>query len=105
MSETSNQLCESDCVFGQWSRELQEKLNNLECVDQKVACIQDRLTFMLRKNRRSASIVDYCVGALRSADGRMPIRELEQRTGFSRRYLDRLFQQHVGPSPKVLVAR
>jgi AraC-like DNA-binding protein len=102
MSETSNQLWESDCVFGQWSREMQETLNNLGRADQKVAYIQDRLTRALRRNRRDASIVDYCVTALRCADGRTPIRELEQQTGYSRRYLDRLFQQHVGLSPKVL---
>ncbi|PWT80572.1 MAG: hypothetical protein C5B57_12055 [Blastocatellia bacterium] len=102
MSETSSQLCESDCVFGQWSRVLREELNNRERTDRKLACIQDRLTLMLRKNRRNASVVDYCVSALRSADGRIPIRELEQRTGYSRGYLDRLFQQHVGLSPKVL---
>ena len=102
MSETSNQLWESACVFGYWSREMQKAINNLERVDEKVACIQDRLTLMLRKNRRNASIVDYCVGALRFADGRIPIRELEQQTGYSRRYLDKLFKQHVGLSPKVL---
>ena len=32
----------------------------------------------------------------------MSIRDLERQTGYSRRYLDRLFQQHVGLSPKVL---
>src|SRR5262245_44640113 len=102
MSETSNQLCESDCVFGQWSHTLREELTNLERMDQKVAYLQDRLTLLLRKNRRKAGIVDYCVGALRSADGRIPIRELQQYTGYSRRYIDRLFDQHVGLSPKVM---
>src|ERR1700751_970199 len=32
----------------------------------------------------------------------MSIHELERQTGYSRRYLDRLFQQHVGLSPKRL---
>jgi len=102
MSETSNQLWETDSVFGQWSREVVETLNNLERVEEKVAYIQDRLMLLLRRNGREAPIVDYCVNALRSADGRMSIRELEQDTGYSRRYLDRLFQQHVGLSPKGL---
>ena len=102
MAETSNQLWETDSVFGQWSREVVETLNNLERVEQKVGYIQDRLMLLLRKNRCEAGVVDYCVRALRSADGRMAIRELEQYTGYSRRYLDRLFQQHVGLSPKVL---
>src|SRR5262249_7535462 len=35
-------------------------------------------------------------------NGRITIRELELRTGYSRRYLELLFQHHVGLSPKVL---
>jgi methylphosphotriester-DNA--protein-cysteine methyltransferase len=34
--------------------------------------------------------------------GRVSIRQLEKITGYSRRYLDILFQRHVGLSPKVL---
>ena len=102
MSETANRLWETDVVFGSWSREFQETINNLERVDEKVAYIERRLIRLLRKNRREPSIVDYCVRALRSVDGRMSIGELERHTGYSRRYLDRLFQQHVGLSPKVL---
>ena len=102
MSETSNQLWETDCMFGQWSRDVQVTLNDLERVDQKVTYIQERLILLLRKNRCDAGLVGYCVEALRSADGRIPIQELQQRTGYSRRYLDRLFQRHVGLSPKVL---
>jgi hypothetical protein len=32
----------------------------------------------------------------------MPIKELERKTGYARRYLDLLFKHHVGLSPKVL---
>jgi AraC-like DNA-binding protein len=32
----------------------------------------------------------------------MPIKELERRTGFTRRYLDQIFNRHVGLSPKTL---
>jgi AraC-like DNA-binding protein len=102
MSETSNQLWETDCVFGQWSQDVQVTLNDLERVNKKVAYIQDRLILLLRKNRCDAGLVDYCVGALQCADGRISIQELQQRTGYSRRYLDRLFRQRVGLSPKAL---
>src|SRR5262245_22161208 len=54
MSETSNQLCQSDCVFGQWSRSLREEVDNLERMDQNVSAIQERLTALLRKNRRGS---------------------------------------------------
>jgi uncharacterized protein DUF6597 len=77
MSETANRLWETDVVFGSWSREFQETINNLERVDEKVAYIERRLILLLRKNRREPSIVDYCVRALRSVDGRMSIGELE----------------------------
>src|SRR4029077_4777058 len=102
MSETANRLSETDSVFGSWSREVQEALNNIARVDGKVAYIQRRLALLLSETRCKSGICDYCVGALRSVDGRMTIRELERRTGYSRRYLDRLFKQHVGLSPKVL---
>jgi len=102
MSETSNRLWEADDLFGRWSRDVQDTVNNLEGVDRKVAYIQRQLTSLSRKTRCQPGIVDYCVNALRSADGRLSIRGLEQQTGYSRRYLDRLFQRHVGLSPKVL---
>ena len=102
MSETSNRLWETDDVFGRWSREVQEMVNNVDRVDKKVAHIERQLTLLLRKNRREPGIVEHCVSTLRSVDGRMSIRDLERQIGYSRRYLDRLFQQHVGLSPKVL---
>ena len=102
MSATSNRLWETDDVFGPWSREVEDRINNVDRVDEKVARIERELTVLVRKNRRESGLVNYCIGALRSLDGRMAIRDLERETGYSRRYLDRLFQQHVGLSPKVL---
>lgn len=102
MSETSNRLWETDDVFGPWSRDAQEMINNVDHANNKVACIEGQLIRLLRQNRCDSRIVEYCVGTLRSVDGRMSIRELERRTGYSRRYLDQLFQQHVGLSPKGL---
>ena len=102
MSETANALWETDDVFGSWSRDVQEAINNLERVSQKVAYVEQQLTSLLRKNRREPGIVDHCVRTLRSAHGRMAIRDLARQTGYSRRYLDRLFERQVGLSPKVL---
>ena len=98
MAETFNGLWDFDVLFARWS----QVLNNLQRVDQKVAFIQNQLILLLRKNDRHSSLVEYCVQTLKSADGRIPIQELMQQTGYSRRYLDLLFRQHVGLSPKVL---
>jgi AraC-like DNA-binding protein len=102
MAETANQHLNADSVFGTWSREVRESINNLESVSLKVAYVQDQLIRLLRQHHRRSGVVDYCVDALRSADGRVPIRDLEQDTGYSRRYLDLLFRQYVGLPPKVL---
>ena len=80
----------------------QEALCNLEEVDQKVTLIQDELVKLSRGSQRGNGVIEFCVNALKLAHGRMRIRELERRTGYSRRYLDLLFKQQVGLPPKVL---
>jgi AraC-like DNA-binding protein len=102
MSETFNGIWDGDELFGRWGRNVREALNNLERVDQKVAFLQDQLIALLRENERCNPIVEYCVNTLKSADGRMAIAQLAKQTGYSRRYLDQLFKQYVGLSPKVL---
>jgi AraC-like DNA-binding protein len=103
MQETvEEKIFDSDVLFGQWGRKARETLCNLERVDQKVTFIQQELVKLSRKNRRDNRIIGFCVRTLKAAHGRMPIRDLERKTGYSRRYLDLLFKQHVGLSPKVL---
>jgi AraC-like DNA-binding protein len=102
MAETFNGLWEADDLFAKWGRGVREAINNLETADQKVTFIQDELIALLRKKDRRSSVVDYCVQSLRSTDGRISIQELTQRTGYSRRYLDLLFSEHIGLAPKVL---
>jgi methylphosphotriester-DNA--protein-cysteine methyltransferase len=60
------------------------------------------LVALLRANRQTNAIVDWCVDALRAAHGRIAVRELERRTGYSRRHLSSLFRTHVGLMPKEL---
>jgi AraC-like DNA-binding protein len=102
MAETFNGLWEADLVFNRWGRQVLEILCNLERADRKIDFIQDQLVRLLRNNAGRNWLVEYCVHLLESTDGRTSIKELVQQTGYSRRYLDLLFQQHVGLSPKVL---
>jgi AraC-like DNA-binding protein len=102
MQETVNGLFDAYDVFGKWGRDLREALRNLEDVGRKVQFIQDQLVGLLFKNQVDSRLIDFCVRILDLADGRMPIKELERRTGFTRRYLDQLFSRHVGLSPKTL---
>jgi len=102
MSETFDRPWEADALFGNWAPETQEVLNSLERADQKVAFIQEQLILLVRKNARDSRLVEFCVSALKSSDGRVSITELERKTGYSRRYLDLLFHERVGLPPKVL---
>ena len=103
MHETVDEkIFDSEVLFGRWGRETREALCNVEGVGQKVNFIQDELVRLSRRNQRSNTVIEFCVKTLKLAHGRMPIKELERKTGYTRRYLDVLFKQHVGLSPKVL---
>jgi AraC-like DNA-binding protein len=102
MSETCNRLCEADAVFGRWSRETCERIDALPSMPQKVAFIQDQLLGLPRVHERRNGTIDACVSAIRLADGRIAIRDLQRETGYSWRYIDRLFKEYVGLPPKVL---
>jgi AraC-like DNA-binding protein len=103
MHETVDEkIFDSEVLFGRWGRETRETLCNLEGVDQKVSFIQDELVRLTRRSQRSNGVIEFCVNALKLAHGRMAIKELERKTGYSRRYLDLLFKQRVGLPPKVL---
>jgi AraC-like DNA-binding protein len=103
MQETVEpKIFDAEVVFGRWARTTRETLCNLEGVHEKVNFIQDELVGLSHGKRRDNRLIDFCVKTLKVACGRMPIKELEHKTGYTRRYLDLLFRQHVGLSPKVL---
>jgi len=102
MVETTNRLLAADTVFSNWGREFTEILRNHERLDQKIDCIQNLLTDLLQRRSLQNHIVEFCVESLRNSNGLISIRELERHTGYTRRYLELLFKEHVGLSPKVL---
>ena len=103
MQETvERRIFDGEELFGRWAREARETLCNLEGVDEKVNFIQDELVRLSRRKQRDNRVIDFCVKTLKLAHGRVPIGELERKTGYTRRYLDLLFKQHVGLAPKVL---
>lgn len=102
MDETANGLFDSEVLFGRWARDVRETLRNLSAIGKKVDFVQEQLVTLLHKARRDNSLIEFCVGVLRSSAGRIAIGELERKTGYSRRYLDLLFKRYVGLAPKVL---
>lgn len=102
MDKMANGLFDAEALFNRWGRHMREALGNLETVEEKVRFVQDQLAILLRRSAGQNAIVEFCVRTLRQTSGRVAVGELELRTGYSRRYLDLLFNQHVGMPPKVL---
>jgi AraC-like DNA-binding protein len=102
MIETTNGLYAFEELRGRDGRTMRETLCNLDGVNQKIQSVQAHLTGLLRDAPRSFAVVDYVVGALKATGGRSPLKKLEEHTGYSRRYLERLFGEQVGVSPKAL---
>jgi AraC-like DNA-binding protein len=102
MDESVNRLLDCDDAFGSWARKVRKVLCNLERVDQKMDFIQEQLIARLREKDRRNTVIEFCIKVLKDVDGRMPVRELERKTGYSRRYLEILFKQHVGLPPKAM---
>ena len=102
MAETTNHHLAVDALFGKWGVEVIDRVHNLKRADERIAFIQLELLRRLRANKKQNPVVEFCVAALRSSSGRTSISKLERSTGYSRRYLDLLFKQHVGLSPKTI---
>jgi AraC-like DNA-binding protein len=102
MNETYNGLFDAETLFGGWGRDVRDRLRELPTVKRKVELLQSELVGLLLVRPRSNGLVEYCVKSLKATDGRLPIRELERRTGFTRQHITTQFQRHVGLSPKAL---
>ncbi|WP_128546777.1 helix-turn-helix domain-containing protein [Larkinella soli] len=101
MFELTNRIIPFDELYGPAGRALQERIGNAVTMDERLQLIQSFLIARLDR-RPPNSLVDHTVGLIRESMGLVPVQELERRTGYSRRYLDLLFRDHLGLSPKTL---
>jgi AraC-like DNA-binding protein len=102
MQETFNGLFDSETLFGKWGREVRDGLREQPTVARKVDFIQNELLRLLLGSSRCNDLVAFCVKSLKLTNGRLPIQELERKTGFTRQHINAQFRRHVGLSPKTL---
>jgi AraC-like DNA-binding protein len=100
MYELTNNLYSAAEIYGVFGKGLLQRIINCENPLQKVDILQVFLLQQLKKNEQSNAIVDYSVNYISSLHGLASIKQLEQKTGYSKRYLDLLFKSHLGISPK-----
>ena len=102
MHEITNQMVSFDEIFGLQGAQLQTALSEIEDPRAKIACLQAALTRFLQHNEKDYALLDHALDLMEEMHGMMKIQELEAHLGYTRRYLDLLFKEHVGVSPKLL---
>jgi len=102
MHELANVLCPVGTAFPGWGEEARKIVGDAADVDSKVTAVHDRLLMASRGRGLGNPLVNYCVEALQRTSGLLPVAHLTKSTGYTRRYLEVLFKQHVGMSPKAL---
>jgi len=104
MHEITNRMVSFEELFGPPGARLQTLVGDAEDPQQKIALLQTALTHLLQQNDKEYALLDHTLDLLAQTHGMMPVQELAAHTGYTRRYLDRLFQEHVGVSPKSLAS-
>ena len=101
LSDIQNQIAPLTDILGTVAKQLEEQISNVESVAGKVNLLQQ---FLLKQFTLQAedSIFEYCVAKITSSKGKITIKELEKKTGYSSRWLNMKFADKLGISPKNL---
>jgi AraC-like DNA-binding protein len=101
--ELTNLLLPVAQILRDW-HSLPEVVTGLGSLREQVEMIQELLLRELERACPTNPLVEYCVEVLDRTNGLLSISDLVQEVGYSKRYLEMLFRQHVGVSPKTLAS-
>ncbi len=102
MLQMTNRIFSFSELYGQEGRALIERLTNTINPFKKAELLQAFLLTKIEETNRENKIIDYTVELIKTTSGLIEVKELESKTGYSKRYLDLLFRDHLGVSPKTL---
>ncbi|TDW97393.1 helix-turn-helix domain-containing protein [Dinghuibacter silviterrae] len=99
--EVKNQIVSMGDLISNSAKELQSKLADASVLNLKLAVLQD---FLIKRLEKAApdSIYDYCIQRISDSKGLMTVAALEKDTGYSARWLNKKFSEHLGTGPKNL---
>lgn len=100
----SNRVVDASDAFGNLGRDLEARLGEAEGVREKLVILQEFLLSRMDATKSVAPVLDFAVRRILETHGAVEIRELERRTGYSRRWIARLFEEHIGLPPKTFAA-
>lgn len=98
--EVLNKIYSFTDIYGLAGKDLLERLSNTISLEEKIAELQRFLINIIKLTNRNNTLIDYSVQLIKNTSGLVTIKELEDKMGYSKRYLDMLFKDHLGISPK-----
>lgn len=101
LGDIRNQIYQLDDVMGIAGKQLEEQIANAISVQDKINALQQFLVKQLMQ-RNGDLIFEFCVDKIISSNGRITVKELEKKTGYSSRWLNMKFVDRIGASPKNL---
>jgi AraC-like DNA-binding protein len=100
--EITSQVIELDEILSGEIELLADRLDSLAHPQRQFLVFEEFLRGRLRRARLMAEPMDWAVRKTFSTGGRITTSELSRRTGYSSRYVELAFSQHVGLAPKRL---
>jgi len=101
LNDIQNQIYSLSDVLGKSGKQLTEQINNTTSVQQKIVVLHQFLLNRLLCQNEDL-IFEYCIEKITASKGRITIKELEKKTGYSSRWLNMKFNEKLGVSPKNL---
>ena len=101
LGEIRNQIYQLDDVLGIAGKQLEEQVANKTSVQEKIDVVQQFLIKQLTQYNGDL-VFDFCVDKIISSKGKITVKELEKKTGYSSRWLNMKFADRIGVSPKNL---
>jgi AraC-like DNA-binding protein len=98
--EVLNRIYSFTDIYGKAGDHLLERLGDISSVNGKIDAFQDFLVGIVQLTNRNNVLIDHSVQLIKRSSGLITIKDLEQKMGYSKRYLDMLFKDHLGISPK-----
>ena len=100
-SDIKNQVHNIGDIAGKNGRQLEEQIANEETIGAKIEMLQQ---FLLKQfySQQSDTIFEYCIEKITASKGRVTVKELERKTGYSSRWLNMKFNEKIGMGPKNL---
>ena len=99
LNDIQNQIYPLGDILGNTGKRLTEQIINTTSAQEKIILLQQFLLKQLSSQNEDL-IFEYCIKKIAASKGRIPIKELEKKTGYTSRWLNMKFNDKLGVSPK-----